>query len=114
MSVTRAAQSQSLSPPGTLGPARSSLSVRAWCRHMGTGDADLLARIARYAIVSFVLLMAIDHVDIGGGLVQQTFLILLSGVVLALALAFGIGGRDHAAAPLERRFPQRESGPDGQ
>ena len=55
-----------------------------------------------------MLLIAIDHMDIGGGLVQRTFLILLTGVVLALALAFGIGGRDRAAALLERWFPRRD------
>ncbi len=83
-------------------------SVLAWCRSMGIGDAEVLSRIAQYAIVTFVLLIAIDHVDIGGGLVQQTFLILLTGIVLALALAFGIGGRDRAAALLERWFPRRK------
>lgn len=85
-------------------------SVLAWCRSMAIGDADVLSRIAQYAIVTFVLLIAIDHLDIGGGLVQQTFLILLTGVVLALALAFGIGGRDRAAALLERWFPRRDDG----
>jgi hypothetical protein len=85
-------------------------SVLAWCRNLGVGDAEVLARIAQYAIVTFVLLIAIDHVDIGGGLVQQTFLILLTGIVLALALAFGIGGRDRAAALLERWFPRRDGG----
>lgn len=83
-------------------------SVLAWCREAGIGDGEVLARIVRYAIAVFVLLIAIDHIDIGGGLVQSTFLILLTGVVLALALAFGIGGRDRAAALLERWFPRRE------
>jgi len=83
-------------------------SVLAWCRNVGISDAELLARIAQYAIVTFVLLIAIDHIDIGGRLVQQTFLILLTGVVFALALAFGIGGRERAAALLERWFPRRD------
>ena len=82
-------------------------SVLAWCRGEGIGDAELLSRIARYGIVVFVLLIAVDHLDIGGGLVQKTFLILLTGVVLGLALAFGIGGRERAAALLERWFPRR-------
>jgi flagellar biosynthesis protein FliQ len=85
-------------------------SVLTYCRNVGIGDAELLSRVVQYAIVTFVLLIAIDHVDMGGGLVQQTFLILLTGVVLALALAFGIGGRDRAAALLERWFP-RDQGP---
>lgn len=89
-------------------------SVTAWCLRAGIGDAELLGRIVQYAIVTFVLLIAIDHIDIGRGLVQQTFLILLTGVVLGLALAFGIGGRDRAAALLEQWFPrrQRPPGPD--
>lgn len=83
-------------------------SVLAWCRASGIGDAEILARIVQYAIVTFVLLIAIDHLDIGGGLVQQTFLILLTGIVFALALAFGIGGRDRAAALIEHWFPRRD------
>jgi hypothetical protein len=63
---------------------------------------ELLGRVVRYAVMVFVLLLAIDHLDIGGGLIQQTFLILLGGVVLALALAFGIGGRERAAELIER------------
>jgi hypothetical protein len=86
-------------------------SVLSWCREAGIGDGEILARIVRYAIATFVLLIAVDHIDIGGGLVQQTFLILLTGVVFALALAFGIGGRDRAAALLERWFPRRDDHP---
>ena len=83
-------------------------SVLAYCRKVGIGDAEILARIVQYAIVTFVLLIAIDHLDIGGGLVQRTFLILLTGIVVALALAFGIGGRDRAAALIEHWFPRRD------
>ncbi len=80
-------------------------AVRSYMTNIGISDADLLARVAQYAIVVFVILIAIDQLNIGGALVQTTFLILLSGVVLALALAFGIGGRDWAAALLERLWP---------
>ena len=67
-------------------------AVQSYCRSAGISDADMLGRIVQYAVLVFVVLLAVDHLDIGGGLIQQTFLILLAGVVFALALAFGLGG----------------------
>ncbi|MBK6851780.1 MAG: hypothetical protein IPG93_09240 [Burkholderiales bacterium] len=81
-------------------------SVQRYLRSAGIGDAALVARVVQYAVLSFVLLLAIDHLDIGGGLIQQTFLILLGGVVFALALAFGLGARERAAELIDRWFPR--------
>jgi flagellar biosynthesis protein FliQ len=69
-------------------------------------DAELLGSLARYALLTFVVLIALDQVNIGGDIVRQTFLIVLAGVVFALALAFGIGGKDWAAELLERWWPR--------
>lgn len=85
-------------------------AVQGYCRSAGIGDADLLGRVVRYAIMTFVVLLAIDHLDIGGGLIQQTFLILLAGVVFAVALALGLGARERAAHLIERWFPRDDEG----
>jgi hypothetical protein len=84
-------------------------AVQRYLRSTGISDAVLLGRAVQYAVMIFVVLLAIDHLNIGGGLIQQTFLILLAGVVFALALAFGLGARDHAAELLERWFPRDPS-----
>jgi flagellar biosynthesis protein FliQ len=84
-------------------------AVTTYLRNAEIADAGLLGHAVQYAIVAFVILLAFDHLDIGGGLIQNTFLILLAGVVLALALAFGIGGRDWAAALLDRWWPREHS-----
>lgn len=81
-------------------------TVTAYCRNVGIRDAELLGRLARYAIVTFVVLIALDQVSVGGDIIRQSFLILLAGLVLALALAFGLGGRDWAARLLERWWPR--------
>lgn len=85
------------------------MAVQSYCRGAAINDGDLLGRIARYAILTFVILLAIDHLDISGGMIQQTFLIILAGIVFAGALAFGLGARDHAAALLNRWFPRDRS-----
>jgi flagellar biosynthesis protein FliQ len=82
-------------------------AVMAYCRNIKLQDADILGRLAQYAILAFVVLIALDHVDVGGDIVRQTFLIVLAGVVFALALAFGLGGKDWAAEMLERWWPRR-------
>ena len=84
-------------------------TVSTYCRNVGIGpgDAELLARVAQYAIVAFVVLIALDQMGVGGAIVRESFLIILAGVVFALALAFGLGGRDWAAGLLERWWPRR-------
>jgi flagellar biosynthesis protein FliQ len=83
-------------------------AVCAYCRNIHLQDAELMGAVARYAIVVFVVLVALDQVNIGGDIVRQTFLILLAGLVFALALAFGLGGRDWAADLLERWWPRKK------
>ena len=81
-------------------------AVCAYAKKLHLQDAELLGRLAQYALLTFVVLIALDQVNIGGDIVRQTFLIVLAGVVLALALAFGIGGKDWAAELLERWWPR--------
>ena len=85
-------------------------TVTAYFRNVGFEDAELLGRITLYAIMVFVALIALDQVSIGGDIIRQSFLILLGGVVLAAALAFGIGGQKWAAELLERARPKKAGG----
>ena len=75
-------------------------SVTAYCRNVGMADAGLLGRLAMYAVVMFVILIAFDQLGVGD-LIRESFLILLTAVALALALAFGLGGQKRAAELLE-------------
>jgi flagellar biosynthesis protein FliQ len=83
-------------------------AVSAYCKNVHIQDAELLGRLAQYAILTFVVLIALDQVNVGGDIIRQTFLIVLAGVVFALALAFGLGGKDWAAEILERFWPRRK------
>jgi hypothetical protein len=83
-------------------------AVSAYGRNIRLQDAEMLGRIAQYTILAFVVLIALDQVNVGGDIVRQTFLIVLAGVVFALALAFGLGGKEWAAEMLERWWPRRK------
>jgi hypothetical protein len=46
--------------------------------------------------------MVLDHLQIGGAVVELAFGILFGGIVLTLALAVGLGSRDIVSRSLER------------
>jgi hypothetical protein len=70
---------------------------------------ELLAGISRWAIIIFALTIALAQLGIATLLVTTTFNIILGGIVLALALAFGLGGKDAAARYLDE-LKQKRSG----
>ena len=82
-------------------------AVITYCRNVNIQDADVLGKLAQYAIMTFVVLIALDQVNVGGDIVRQSFLIILAGVVFALALAFGLGGKAAAAELIERWWPRQ-------
>lgn len=73
-------------------------------------EARLLARAAHWAVLLFAAATALTQLGIGKEMVLVAFGITFGGLVFALALAFGLGGRDIAADLLARRL-RRESPP---
>ncbi len=74
--------------------------------HTAAGNANLprpeiFAGVSRWAIIIFAVTISLDQLGIASLLVTTTFNIILGGVCLALALAFGLGGKDAAARYLE-------------
>ena len=64
-------------------------------------------------IMIFALVMAFEQLGIGRNTMVAAFTIAFGGIVLALALAFGLGGKDQARSFLEKRFKKNGSaGPD--
>lgn len=64
--------------------------------------ASLLATGAKWLVLILTTAMALDHLAIGGQIVDLAFGILFGGIVLALALAVGLGSRDLVSRSLER------------
>jgi hypothetical protein len=73
-------------------------------------EARLVARGVYWSVVLFSVATALTHLGIGKEMVLVAFGITFGGLVFALALAFGLGGRTLARHILERRL-RRESPP---
>jgi small-conductance mechanosensitive channel len=70
----------------------------------GATGSNVLANVARYAIIVYAVFAAITELGIAVELTAPTFLILLGAVALAAALAFGIGGREVAQDILQKAY----------
>ncbi len=86
-----------------LGRAALIASVNA-----GITVSGLLSKGVKAVVLLFAFVMAFDELGIGRNTVIAGFTIVFGGAVLALALAFGLGGRGLARKYLEKRFGKGE------
>lgn len=70
--------------------------------NMNLHYARLLSLGVKWLVLVLTAAMVLDHLSVGGAIVDLAFGILFGGIVLALALAVGLGSRDLVSRSLER------------
>jgi hypothetical protein len=71
--------------------------VFAWLHGIKFEGALAISTSAEYAIQIFALFVALEQLDIATQLITALFVIIFGAVFLALAIAFGLGGKEWAA-----------------
>jgi len=86
-------------------------SVLIGAVNMNLQYARILSAGVKWMILVLAVAMALEHLGIGGRIVFLAFGILFGGIVLALALAVGLGSKELVSRSLEREAlkPQVES-----
>lgn len=64
--------------------------------------ARFLSLGIKWLVLVLTAAMALDHLRIGGNIIELAFGILFGGIVLTLALAIGLGSRDLVSRSIER------------
>lgn len=72
-----------------------------WLNNLKSPAALAMSTGAEYAVQIFALFIALEQLDVGSGMLTIAFAISFGGLVLALALAFGLGGRDWATERIK-------------
>ncbi|MBI5640522.1 MAG: hypothetical protein HZA17_08865 [Nitrospirae bacterium] len=70
----------------------------------GIKVSGLIGKFVRLAVLILAVTMSLEQLGIGSGTVAIAFAILFGGVVLALSIAFGLGGRQIAREYLEEKM----------
>jgi hypothetical protein len=79
-----------------------SRSILIGAVNMNLSYARLLSLGVKWLVLVLTAAMVLDHLAIGGAVVDLAFGILFGGIVLSLALAVGLGSRDLVSRSLER------------
>lgn len=87
---------------GTLAATFVADLIRGVTANAHVGNPTIFANIARYAILGFVALIALEQLQIAPALLNILFTAIVGGAALAFALAFGLGGQQTAHKYLER------------
>jgi len=83
--------------------------VRTAASNAGLKSAAGLGNLSLYAIVVFAASIALIQLGIGEDIVVSAFGLVFGAAALALALAFGLGGRDVAAEYLKRWLEEKKA-----
>ena len=83
--------------------------VRTAASNAGLAAPEGMGNAALYSVVIFSVSVALIQLGIGEEIVISAFTIAFGATALALALAFGLGGRDIAADYLKRMLEEKKA-----
>jgi hypothetical protein len=81
--------------------------VEAYLGNVGMKGGSAIGILVQIAMLAFVAVLALEQLGIAVNLLASAFLLAFGGLCLALALAFGLGGKGWAESILERKRPKR-------
>lgn len=86
--------------------------IRGATAQAGFSNPDLLSTIARVAVWSFGIVVAVNQIGVAQTLVNTLFMGFVGALALAAGLAFGLGGRDTAGQIVDSWYRRgREAKP---
>ena len=81
-----------------------SVAVVTYLKNIEIENAESIGKLINYAIIIFVISISLTQLNIGKELISSAFLLVFGALCLAMALAFGIGGKEWAAGVINKYF----------
>jgi hypothetical protein len=72
--------------------------------NMGIHSARLISEVVKWLVMVIAYAMTLEQLGVGGDIVKIAFALFFGGVVLALALAIGLGSRDAVSRAWEKQM----------
>lgn len=78
------------------------------CANAGLQQAESIGRVSYYATAVFIIAGILEVLEIASEIVVWAFILIFGSICLALAIAFGLGGREVAARYLEKWLEEKQ------
>lgn len=82
--------------------------IKTSLKSMQDKTSSLISQIAFMAIIILTIFLTLGQLNIAQDIVNSAFQIIFGAICLALALAFGLGGREKAAELLDDAFKKKK------
>ncbi|MGH7535964.1 MAG: mechanosensitive ion channel family protein, partial [Gemmatimonadales bacterium] len=83
--------------------------VRGAVAQAGLTNPEVIATVAKVAVWAFAIVVAVSQLGIATTLINTLLVGVVGALALATGLAFGLGGREHAARLLQRLGPPAQA-----
>ncbi len=81
--------------------------VHATAHATGLPSPKFLERVSRWAVILYTVTVSLEEFGYGALLEGKYFEMIFAGIIFAFALAFGLGGKDHAVKYLQRHSEKK-------
>lgn len=84
--------------------------ILAGTKSLKLSSANMLASVGKYTIWVFAILIALEQLGIASAYIQILFTGVIAMIAVAGALAFGLGGKDHASKMISKMCEKKDLG----
>lgn len=79
-----------------------SRAILAGAKTLSLSSSHMLATVAKYAIWTFAFIVALEQLGVNSAYMQILFTGIIAMLAIAGAIAFGLGGKDHASRLISK------------
>ena len=81
--------------------------VKTTCLNAGVKGGDILGEISKYGVIIFFVAISLEEIGLASNILLAGFIIIFGAICLALALSFGLGGKEVAGEYIRRWVEER-------
>jgi hypothetical protein len=81
--------------------------IKTTCLNAGIKEGEILGDISKYGVIIFFVAISLEEIGLASNILLAGFVIIFGAICLALALSFGLGGKEVAGEYIKKWTSER-------